>query len=74
MRNLLAVLVALSCPRRLASSSAPDATALLQAALQLHQAGRVGDAAKLYARVSAALGAATPASVHSNHGKQVSKI
>jgi hypothetical protein len=69
MRKALAVIATLSSRRLMSSSAAaPDANALLQAALQLHQAGRLADAAALYGRVAVTLGARTPAAVHSNRG------
>ena len=67
MRTILAMFTVLSS-RRLFPAAAADANSLLQAALKLHQSGKLADAAALYGRVSDTLGARTPAAVHSNRG------
>jgi len=69
MRAILVMFAVLSSRRLLTTAVAKtDANALLQAALKLHQSGKLADAAALYGRVADTLGIRTPAVVHSNRG------
>lgn len=69
MRAIPVMLAILSSRRLLTTAAAKtDANTLLQAALKLHQSGKLADAADLYGRVADTLGTRTPAVVHSNRG------